>query len=443
MMDAKRLRIAWFSVLNTERSSAGESLSAYFTDCVLPFLQERFEIEVFHNSFEKYKGLPTFHYLQAAPRHAAYPYDIFFYQVEDKKENDFIRTHLGLIPGVVLFHDFVLSTDGPEPILNSPWQATLKKFQNLDLTWTDRGAQFLKEGQIAFREAGYTLVPLFSNSANCEQYKSLIRQRLAGDETPSPAYIPIPVTDFKESLSSMNTLQIAYCGTPFIKHRAHKLFPAIAKLDKPKKLHWLIAEDEVKRAEDLLNEFFGSAWQDFATLHLGRSPQRWRDIIKNCNVAAHPLFSVHGHPCPYLELSLAHNLPCLVTRFAYADTLPDALVYKIEAGVTEERQFFETLKHLEETLGCKRDLSTSARELFSASAVAQDLAFVFEKNAAYLKDISQRWIALQKNAGRALLEEVRQSVCIGVESCDLTGLSNPLSAWDTVFSPVMQELGWK
>ena len=435
------LRVAWFSVLNCG-AEPGASVSAYTSDCLLPHLRERFEIELFHPSFSRYHDWPTRHYLEAASRHADLPFDVFFYQLEDSPEAAFTRIHVGLLPGVVLFHDLMFSSHGPEPILNSPWRETLKKFQDPGHPWPARGSEFEQEGPLGCREAGYAAVALFSNPASHADYRNNVGTRLAlpGSRVPS-FYLPLPAPcrPVLEQSAAEGALRIAYCGTPRIEHRAHKLCSALCSLRAPWQLEWLIDEGERAQAEAIAGEFGLSQ----VRFHCGRSPERWARILGGCNAAVHTLFSVFGQPGPYLQLSLMAGLPVLVTRFASCESLPDNLVWKIEPGETEAAEMREVLAHLaaggrSAERRCVRDF---AIETFDARTVAGELARVFENHSEYLRMVLQRWQGLRHDAGRALLQELRDGTWAGERREELC--IDPRRAWDRLVRPIFAELGWK
>src|SRR5690606_23982396 len=123
------------------RTDSAESPSAYFTSLVLPELENSFEIELFDSEEREVLGRRTKHFLKAAAIHAVSPFDLFFYQLENAKEAHFVRFHLGLQPGVVLFHDLFLSDEGPEPLLESHWRAVLAKYRGHTASWAERGSK--------------------------------------------------------------------------------------------------------------------------------------------------------------------------------------------------------------------------------------------------------------------------------------------------------------
>ena len=424
----KKLRIAWFSVLNCgdEESS---SISAYTSGCLLPRLRERFEIELYHDSFESYPGFETRHYLDAVMRHRTNPYDVFFYQMEDHRAASFARIHLGLMPGIVLFHDLMLSSHGPEPILNSPWRETLSKFRDPGHPWPARGSEFTQGGPLGYREAGYAAAALFSNPAAHADYRNNVEARLAlPGEAPRSFYLPLPVECQENTARGVRdgeVLRIAYCGSPRIEHRSHKLCAALARLSTPWQLHWLLDADELTHAQEIAGEF------ELNNVHFscGRSPGRWSALVTQCDAAVHTLFSVFGQPGPYLQLSLMAGLPTVVTRFASCELLPDNCVYKIEPGETEAAELCEVLRHVAggRNPAASARIRAYARENFDAASVALDLAAVFEEQAGYLARVLARWDDLGREAHRALHQEVR-------------GFAG--ENFDSMMRPVMQELGW-
>ncbi|NDC39127.1 MAG: hypothetical protein EBZ48_13955, partial [Proteobacteria bacterium] len=133
-MLSKKLRIAWFSPLPGGSTPIG-SKSAYASEKLLPLLRASFDLELFHDEFRPYQDYPTHHYLSAFERHAAAPFDLFFYQLEDLPSSAFARAHLGLIPGVVWFHDLLFTTKCPEGLLHSSWEVALQKFLGLKAIW--------------------------------------------------------------------------------------------------------------------------------------------------------------------------------------------------------------------------------------------------------------------------------------------------------------------
>ena len=426
---SRRIRIAWFSRLNL--NSCGSAPSAYFTDRLLPTLNGLFDIDLFHDGFAGHPACPTYHYLTAVSRHRAEPYDIFFYQLENSRESYFSRIHLGLVPGVVLFHDLLFSDDGPEPILNSPWSAVADKFHHRDLGWPDRKMAFKREGPLGYREAGMAVVPVFVSEKDHAEYRRMIKRRLTRDAGLS-FYLPYPVDAGLARLAerpkkSPQRLHVLYCGTPRLEHRAHKILCAVAELGKKIRLTWLVADrKEQEQAARLVGEFAAGP-VDFLT---GRSPEKWAALLEEGDAALHTLFSVFGHAGPYLEMSLLAGLPCLVSDFGDSDYLPDKFVFKIEPGDAESSQIVEVLRSLAEDAVTvdRAAISGYAREKNDARSVAQELARIFSGVGPYLRAFYEEWESYAQEARRAVLEEISPFI-EGRAGARLT-------------DPVFRELGW-
>jgi len=427
---AAKMRIAWFSVLNSGMSTP--SPAAYFSDQVLEFLKERFEIELFHDSFARYRDFPTYHYLCAAKRHKEKPYDLFFYQLEDGKASYFTRFHSALIPGVVLFHDFILSDFGPEPLLNSPWQQILSKFNNPALPWPDRRGHFKQKGPQAYREGGFSAAAVFSSERDHAEYKRLIELRLTGFKQPRSFFLPYPVAAKLSELSQtrrprQKAWEIIYCGTPRIEHRAHKLLPALKELGSKVKLTWLLGDETEKQAAgELLNEFELKE----CNLLSGRSPQSWAGLLTKADIALHPLFSAYGQPGPYLAMSLMAGLPCIVSRFGATDYLPEELVFKITPGEGEVMEIKSALTAIIEDVVhfCPQAVSAYAYERHEAKKTAGELAWIFESSRAELRLLLDKWAGFEASARCSVLEEV----CAGIEK----------EAPSRVLKDAFKELGW-
>ena len=439
----KKLRIAWFSPLNVSNNNT-QNISAYVSDTLLPLLKDRFEIDLFHDSFEKYPDFPTYHFLQASLRHAENPYDIFFYQLEDSLAVNFIRIHLGIIPGMSLFHNIEFSTDGPEPILITPWQAVVAKYNNPAKEWHDRLLFFDKISSLAHRELAFSIQPIFSSLDDIYSVNTILGNRdLFLSDTSSPLYLPIPVKDFSKANCDFQGLKIAFVGEPKTSYRIHKVLTTFEKYEGKKEFHWLINADEVSQAEENLREYIGKDWNKTVFLHYGRSTQNWNELVKSCNVAIHTYFGSYGNVSPYLQISLAHNVPAIVSNYAISNTLPEKMVYKVEVGDFETAEILEVLNHLQNTNRNEFNLNQMAREHFDAGAVADSLSLLFTDMAPKFREVYKKWGEIQKDAREFLINEIKEDTVITGKSLSKDNdLSNPIYAWEKAFRPVMQELGW-
>ena len=84
-----RLRIAWVSP-TAAASVESPSMGAYFSREILPRLAHRFDIHLFHNSFDSWDGIPARHYLRLIEMHQTRPFDLVFYQVENRAAANFV-----------------------------------------------------------------------------------------------------------------------------------------------------------------------------------------------------------------------------------------------------------------------------------------------------------------------------------------------------------------
>ena len=429
--DSHPLRVAWFSPLDVAGDQS-PSVSAYASAELLPLLREEFEIDLFHNDFQSYLDFPTYHYLSAFLHHRERPYDIFFYQVEDRISSNFIRQYSGVVPGIVWFHDFLFTHHGPEPVLNSPWEEVIGKYNDDARPWPARGTEFDERGPIGVREGGLSFGTLFSSEIGHSEFRRNVEQQLGGKDVRRSAYLPLPAATtagVRDDFSSFE--RICFCGSPRIEHRAHKFFQALSELDNFFQLTWLIEESERSAAEELLREFSLVN----ATLVSGRCPRKWAELVTDNDIAVHSLFSVYGQLGPYLATSLSAGLPCFVTDFASAEFLPDSLLFKIRPGNTEVTEFASVLRRLRD--GEIRHNPAGAREfadgVFHREIVAAELAAFFRSSRNDCRTLGKRWSELEQQARDALLGEVLSR---SVEQ-------DPVAEqYSQSLRPVFAELGW-
>lgn len=454
-MPKAKPRLAWFSCLygdsraaadNTKAESAqaaanSESLSAYFSQQMLPLVREKYEIEIFHDSFEPYKDYPTFHYLTAAQRHKQKPFDLFFYQLEDSRASAFCRMHMTLIPGISLLHNFLLVDDGPEPILNSSWSDVLERFKNEQVCWPDREKIFNKEGKAALREAAMCFVPVFSSQKDYGDYLRLSKQKLVSAEEALAFYLGIPVNCGKLavnlpqaacSAAAQSRKILLFCGSPRVEHRAHCLLAAIARMGESVCLKWLLADSEVEQARKLCAEFDISSFE----LLGGRSPAKWEAMLAQGDIALHPHFSVFGQTSPYLQMSLMAAKPCIVSDFGASDFLPSSAVFKVPVGHEEVPVLYQTLQYIisHPELAQIAQAREFAIEFFECRSVANQLAYIFEKSMPLLATGMKKWAAFERDARSAILQETRGA---RAESLNVIAASE-----DQFLNQAFSDLGW-
>ncbi|MCB0332204.1 MAG: glycosyltransferase [Bdellovibrionales bacterium] len=433
-----KLRIAWFSPLAKDGET---SLSAYATETLLPYLTDRFEIELFHDSFFSHKSYPTYHYLNAFLRDKERPFDLFFYQLEDAPCTKFVRMHLGLMPGVTWFHHFFLSDDGPEPILNSGWQDTVELFSGKRTDWPERGKEYTRPGPQAYREAGLSFASLFSLERDHGEYERLVTHKLlAESDNRQSFFLPLPVSDEifscrnQQSTSARNPFRVGYFGSPRIEHRAHKVLQALTEgYEQEVQLHWVVPEQELAIAKERLSEFDLDA-----VLYPQATPEQWKQLLPEIDCALHPLFSVFGQPGAPLAMSLAAGVPTLVTGFGNTERLVDEVACKIEPGSREVTQIASALRQLMKRPRplLNQEAQAFAREMYDARVIAAQLGDTFEHlvrgEESYLPQAMNRWRELEQDAAASLQSEVSSFL--------------PSSLWEgedgKLLQPVFEELGW-
>jgi len=426
-----RPRVAWFTPPEAPYS---RTASGYFTKVLVPLMRRWFSIDLFTSEPRENNGVvESHHYLTAAALHRRAPYDLFFYQMEDVRELGFSRIHLGCLPGVVYFHDLLLATDGPEPILNSPWRSTLRRFWDRAAPWPGRTAEHKQPRPHAFREGGYALVPIFSNAKDHNEFQRVVAaavpERL-GRDLPSFC-LPYPASLRPPSGSEAETTaRVGIVGTPRIESRPHKVLEALSRIPAAE-IVWLIDDEERGAAEELLTEF---GLRARAQLVSPRAPERWAELLPTLRVGVHTLFSVYGQPGPYLSLSLAAGLPCVATDFGAVPELPSALVAKVEPGRSEAYQIERFVREfLERPVSSLRErVFTFAAEQFASEKVAGELAQIFHRAIPLVKPRLAAWERFESEAAEALALEGQ-------------GLGGPqeswLNAWQDLISPTLRTLG--
>ncbi len=405
-MHKPKLRIAWFSNLPGD-TGAEESYSAYFSELILPELAGC-ELELFHNGFEAYGDWPTFHYLKAAQRHAQKPFDIFFYQLEDRPAAQWLRTQVGLNPGLVYFHDYLFTSFGPEPILNSTWFEIVKKFKDPTTNWPDQMDKQFQQGPHARREASFAAATIFSQPQALDEYRRSVLVNVSSKAVADSFYLPLPVAPEVFNARLPKAERVCYSGSPWIQDRGHKVLQAVAEYSPDLEFNWLVSATEVSAAQALVKEF----GLRNVNLQSGRSPAVWKELISKGGVALHTLFSVFGQTGAYLNLSLSVGIPTVVTRFGCTDHLPEQIVYKVQPGASECTEIKAVLQELfGKSSKFSRDLcQTYARENFAAPLVANELEFIFRSSLPEITQTQTAWLAYQQIATLDVLKQARASL---------------------------------
>ncbi|RMD88119.1 MAG: hypothetical protein D6808_00240 [Candidatus Dadabacteria bacterium] len=401
------MRVAWFSLLNP-KDKPTDSLSAYFTDEVFPSLKDLIDIDFFVSDENSYP-YKTYSFLRAFEMHRKRPYDIFFYQVEDKKECDFIRMHLGVRPGIVLYHDLFFKSDPPPPLTFSIWQDVLEAYlAQAEIRFPAKKPQDFSD-PFALREASLALVPLFSSTRLCGEFRRRVLKYLGRDlPIPNIFYLPHPVSYRPEQENAIGTLKAAFCGSTELEGRAHKVLPAIKK--EGFNLIWMIKRSEKEKAEDLLREF-GVSDVDLIT---GKSPARWREVVSKASVAIHTHFSAYGGLGPYPYISLSQGVPIVTCDFAEGESLPDDIAIKINPGRYEGSQLSQAL----ESIKCRREFFEGPyrkiardyiEEFHQSSLIADELLKVFNSKQDPAKRALYKWEEILKQGREYLFKKASEN----------------------------------
>jgi glycosyltransferase involved in cell wall biosynthesis len=410
-------KIAWFSPV----SDLSESSSAYISRAILPHLQESFDIELFSDKEESFHGLESQNYLRAAEREDQF--SLFVYHVEDTRELAFSRLHLGLVPGVVFFHDLLLSDFGPEPILNSPWSETQKVFHSSGYPWPKIDSEFLQRGPTAHREASYAGVRIFSAPRDHREFMTSIESSVT-DPKRHTFCLPYPSLSV---ISKAPEFDLAYVGRPRLEDRPHKLLKALSLMKGAPRLAWLVSSEEYERAKEFLREFPRVS----VKLIEGRTPWIWADVVSQARVAVMTHFSAFGQLGPFFSVATGAGTPVVVSDFGGSDWLPDQLFPKIRAGEGEEFELMRALSMLlhSDTSLLSNQISSYSEELFSTEAIARDFSKVLRYAMPIISDARDRWKTMRMSARSDLLTQSALE-----RKFDLV-LPDPLEG-------AFQELGW-
>lgn len=410
-------RIAWFSSL----ANSTDSIAAHVTAELVPVLRQSLDIELF--------GVDdgTKNYLMAFERHKESPFDAFVYQLEDRSDSFFSRIHLGLIPGIVFFHDGLFTEAGPEPIHQSPWPDVWQKFWHREANWPKRNFDYHYAPPYGEREATCTRVPIFTDARSRGEFErgyKVSAKRRGFEVQDKSYYLPLPVSDKIPLSVDKSSRRILLASPPRIEYRIHKILEALSSLVEPFEFVWLLAPEEEARARELLQEFKLSS----ARLILERNPKRFAAELNTARVTLHPLFSVFGQLGPYVPQSLMAGVPVILSNFAQADYIPDSIAFKIRPGETEAR---ELRLVLDELLGRGAMdysfLREYALETYSTNQVATEFLKILDSESETLNAFMKRWSRFELEARSAVVSEAL----------------NLLPDHGAVLNSAYRELGWR
>ncbi len=415
-----KVRVAWF----TPEGDSG-SISQYFSETILPILKkkfsEKYDIQIFSDNF-----ITSKHFLTAVSEHKKKPFDIFFYQLEDRKSSNFVRIHLGIQPGIVYFHDSYFTTFGPEPILNSPWKDIVCKSNSKKNNWPIRNFEHYQKGPFAYRESAFAGVSVFSSEHQRIEYNRLVEDRVLGGEDKRSYLLPLPGMLATDAIKS-SSLKIAYAGKPEIPYRVHKILQAISETENMH-FNWLIEKSEETQARELLKAYDVSSFKLFTE----RSVDNWSSVLSESDIAIHTLFSAFGQLGPYIQSSLISGKPSILTNFASGELYSEKIVFKVQPGNTESMQIREILKTLEDE-GLRKEISEKvksfANEFYNPEVIASELNSIFDNELNRVMLLNKNWNNLRAEARTSLIKEAPKY--IGDEN-----------VWSERYKEHFQELGW-
>jgi hypothetical protein len=401
-MEKQRLpRIAWFSRFNRDGAAASSSVSAYLTDVSLPIVQQGFEVDLYDREEGHLNNQKIRSYLSALRYHQEDPYSLFFYQLEDSSECNFIKMHMGILPGVTLFHDLLFQSEGPPPLTFSVWPELIKEF-NLGLNKVSvKKYPQPDTGPFAYREVALAPISVYSSPRLCSEARrngkeSIARlpQFIGSDKI----YLPHPVTVSRHinPVSSDSALpRIGFFGAPSIENRAAKVLQALR--DIKAELVWMLPKTDVSRARELTQEY-GLLNVSFIE---DDSPTGWSKLVPSLDIAIHTFFSMYGSVGPSLPISLAAGVPSVISDYAENDAIPDSVVFKVEPGFQEVLGIRETIQNILELSPVELDVIGAnsrnyALENNSVEIVGRELSKVFARAIPALKGFYDRWAEVNR-----------------------------------------------
>jgi len=428
-MADKRLRIAFVSDI-----SGSESLAAYCSGILVPLLSREHSLELFSDSFDtELLGVPHFHYLKAYQRHRTEPFDVFFYQLEDGKRSRFVRSSVGIMPGVTWFHDLFFQDLGPEATHTSPWERSIAQFYDPSIPFADRSVAPHQLWPRAYRELSLSPLAVFSSRWALAECKTMISDRIEPELGAHRAEcINIPIsTSTPEALPSKDTLRVATLAGTGHEGRAHKFLAALKALSSPWALTWLIDPAERAQAEVLIREFDAGS---NVTLVAGRSVEQWSDTLARSHVALHLRTSSFGHLAPYLQLSLAAGRLAVVSSMAQGEDLPNEVACKVTPGISEGvqlQQILESARTMDIT-SATAAARAYVREQHSPQGIANSLSGLLRLSAGLVEFPMRRWNGLYRDAQTALRGEVEHLMS--------SPQDGQLAPYDRIMQPALAEI---
>jgi len=430
-MEKQRLpRIAWFSRFNQDGKVATNSASAYCSEVLLPIVHRAFEVDLFGKDEGHFNDQRILHYATAGTRHKDNPYDLFFYQLEDSLECDFIKIHLGLIPGVTLFHDIAWSTDAPAPITFSVWREFLASFNLGDNSVAIPKYKQPDSGVSPLREILLSPISLYSSPSKCAWSRTYAKTSLAripefiGSDK---IYLPYPVTvsrHINPVPSGKKQPRVGIYGEATTESRIEKILQALREFSV--ELVWLTPEIYVTKAERLLAEYGLRNTKIIPEDSL----DSWVKMLPSFDVAFLPYHGEKGGLGPKIPMSLAAGVPTIVSDTEENRYLPESVVFKVSPGDQEVLGFKEYLHNLLALAPRDLDILKAsfrgyALENHAAEIIGRELCAVFTRAILDLAGLKKRW--------QEVISKARADV-----------IENNLQDYDeSLVGPIFDEMGWR
>jgi glycosyltransferase involved in cell wall biosynthesis len=398
----KKLRVAWFSPLSDCNT---ESIALYFTQQLLPIIKDEIEVEIFHPHVSNVQTCDSIsdstkchHFVRAVSEHSKRPFDLFFYQVEDHPSAFFSRYHLGVMPGLVLFHNYRLRTPTPPALRHSPFKEVIEMFRGKverlpeERVWPENNCP------IATRELSLAVGALFSQVRAVEEYQHFSHPRLI--DSPFSAFLPTPVTT-SASASRIKSpeapLLVGLCSDVGREGRAYKVLSALKSVTDIR-LIWLLDSKEIGAAQDLIADY-GVA--NRVELRGGRSPISWQQLILEIDLAIHLHFGWYSTATPYLGISLAHGVPVVASDLGEGPYLSEDAAFSIRPGDREAQELAEVFRGFKGGFGTMHGDSA-----YQKRGVAEELLLAFEIVARDVASVMPRWRSLRSCAWREISESL-------------------------------------
>ncbi len=400
------MRIAWVSPLPNDMS---EPRSASFTRVLVPWLAEfgkknNLELALYHNSLPtEWSGHKVYNYLQLRDHVEKKQVDLIIYQIDDVPECQWLRIASALIPGITIFHNATMTSFGPEPILNSPWQFTKQLYKGEPVAWWDQADKMPQQGPLANRELSLAGVALFTSIRDRS-----VAQGASRSLTGLDGLLPFPIPNPSYTPSNTRPHTVALCSPPRLEWRIPYIFEAIERI-KGSEVNWLVAPEE----EGVAREICGRYESVNVKIVTGRTPARWSELVKDCSVALHLHFNMYGSPAPYDLISMSHGVPVVLSDFGDSKELPDDIGIKITPGISESTAIATAIEELFALSDNERSaLSVSLRafiaDYHSPQSVGGSLIHLIERAKQPLAQAFIDWRRVSNNARESLLTMTKE-----------------------------------